>query len=89
MDRKLKLSNNNKFIAGVCSGIGEYCKIDPTVIRLIFILSSFILYFTPVLIYIVFWVILPNSNTPSNNQNNNDFNQFGKFNDFSEFDDKK
>lgn len=91
MDRKLKLSTKNKFIAGVCGGIGEYYKIDPTVVRLIFIFSNFILNFSPILIYIIFWVILPSDNSPDNppKHTSNDFSQFGNFNDFSEFNDDK
>lgn len=34
MDKKLYKSNTNKVIAGVCGGIGEYFNVDPTWIRL-------------------------------------------------------
>ena len=37
MDKRLTLSQNDKMISGVCGGIGEYFKIDPTVIRIIII----------------------------------------------------
>ena len=33
--KKLYKSANNKMLAGVCGGIGEYLNIDPTVIRFI------------------------------------------------------
>ena len=33
--KKLYKSANNKMLAGVCGGIGEYLNIDPTVIRVI------------------------------------------------------
>lgn len=35
MERKLYRSSENKVVAGVCGGIGEYFNIDPVIIRLI------------------------------------------------------
>src|SRR3989344_7803772 len=35
---KLHRSRNNRWIAGVCGGLGEYFNIDPTIIRIVFIL---------------------------------------------------
>ena len=32
MEKKLYRSTQNKMIAGVCSGVGEYLNIDPTVL---------------------------------------------------------
>jgi len=40
MDKKLYRNTSNKMIAGVCSGLGEYLNIDPTIIRLIWALIS-------------------------------------------------
>ena len=34
MAKKLHKSNKNKMIDGVCGGIGEYINIDPTIVRL-------------------------------------------------------
>ena len=34
MVKKLYKSNKNKMIDGVCGGIGEYINIDPTIVRL-------------------------------------------------------
>ncbi len=34
MTKKLYKSNNNKMLDGVCAGIAEYFDIDPTLIRL-------------------------------------------------------
>lgn len=38
--KRLYRSNSNKMIAGVCGGIGEYFNIDPTLIRLAWVLVS-------------------------------------------------
>ena len=32
--KRLYRSNTDRMIAGVCGGIGEYCNIDPTLVRL-------------------------------------------------------
>lgn len=34
MDKKLYRSNKNKMICGVCGGVGEFFGIDPTLVRL-------------------------------------------------------
>ena len=33
--RRLYRSRTNRWIAGVCGGIGEYFNIDPTIIRIL------------------------------------------------------
>ena len=38
MNRKLYKSNDNMIVDGVCGGIAEYFRIDPTVLRLGWIL---------------------------------------------------
>jgi phage shock protein C len=42
MDQKrLYRSNRNKMICGVCGGIAEYINIDPTIVRLLWVVFSF------------------------------------------------
>ncbi len=38
MDRRLYRSNTNRILAGVCGGLGEYFGIDPTIVRLLWVL---------------------------------------------------
>jgi phage shock protein C len=58
MERKLKRSNKDKMLGGVCGGLGEYLNIDPTIVRLIFIILA--LAGGPgILIYIILWLIMP------------------------------
>jgi len=40
MEKRLYKSNENKMLDGVCGGIGEYFKIDPTLVRLGWVLFS-------------------------------------------------
>ena len=41
MEKKLYKSNQNKMICGVCGGIGEYFDIDPTLVRLAWVVLGF------------------------------------------------
>lgn len=41
MERKLVRSRTHKVLAGVCGGVAEYFRIDPTIIRLIWIIATF------------------------------------------------
>ena len=61
MAKKLKKSNNKVF-CGVCGGLAEYMGIDPTVMRLIILVLSFIWGFG-VLAYIVAALIMPPADT--------------------------
>ena len=38
MQKKLYRNTDSKIIAGVCSGIAEYVGVDPTVVRILWIL---------------------------------------------------
>lgn len=40
-DKKLYRSDTNKVLLGVCGGIGEYLNVDPTVVRLLWIIFIF------------------------------------------------
>lgn len=55
---KLFRSRKDRFIAGVCGGLGEHFGIDSVWIRLIFILCT-LLGGAAVLIYLILWAIVP------------------------------
>ena len=40
LDKKLYKSSTNKMLAGVCGGIAEYFGVDPTWIRLAWVIFS-------------------------------------------------
>lgn len=56
--RKLFKSNTNRMLCGVCGGIGEYFNIDPTVIRILWIVFS-LLGGSGILAYIIAAIIIP------------------------------
>ena len=55
--KKLYRVNEGKMVAGVCGGIAEYFNIDPTIVRLACVLTSFM--GCGLLAYIVAIIIMP------------------------------
>ena len=59
--------SNNKMLAGVCGGIAEYFNLDPTIVRVGYVLISiFSAAFPGILVYIILWVVMP----PADSYNN-------------------
>lgn len=58
MSKKLYRSRTNRKIAGVCGGLGEYMNLDPTVVRLIWVLLVFFAG-TGLLAYLIAALIIP------------------------------
>jgi phage shock protein C len=56
--KRLYRSRNEEMIAGVCGGLAEYLNVDPTVIRLVFLLLLFA-GGGGLFLYVVLWVIMP------------------------------
>jgi len=55
---RLYRSQTDRMVAGVCGGLAKYFNIDPTVIRLIFVVLA--LAGGPgVLLYLILWLITP------------------------------
>ena len=58
--KKLYRSTSNKMLAGVCGGIAEYFNVDPTIIRLAYVLLSvFTAAFPGINVYILAMIIIP------------------------------
>lgn len=57
MDKRLYLSPDKK-IFGVCGGIAEYFGVDPTIVRIIWLLATLV-YGTGLLAYLVAALIIP------------------------------
>jgi phage shock protein PspC (stress-responsive transcriptional regulator) len=54
-NNKLYRDSSNRIIAGVCSGIAEYFKLDPIIVRVLF----FIAVPLNLIVYIIFWIGIP------------------------------
>ena len=49
-------------IAGVCAGMSDYFNLDPSLVRIIYVLVSiFSVAFPGILVYIILWIIIPES----------------------------
>ena len=58
--RPLRRTLANREIAGVCGGLGEYFGIDPTAVRVAYVLLSiFSAAFPGILIYLLLWFLIP------------------------------
>ncbi|MBT6635430.1 MAG: PspC domain-containing protein [Flavobacteriaceae bacterium] len=61
-DRKLYRDSSNRIIAGVCSGIAQYFKIDPLIVRILFFLAVL----PGLIVYLIFWLGVPTKDFDSN-----------------------
>lgn len=58
--RRLVRSSRYKMIAGVCGGIAEYFDLDPTIVRVAYVLVSILsVAFPGILAYIVLMFVMP------------------------------
>ena len=57
--KRLYRSDADKMIAGVCGGIAEYFTLDPTLVRIGYILLSVFTVFSGVLAYLILWIVVP------------------------------
>ncbi|MCF6466691.1 PspC domain-containing protein [Clostridium sp. Cult2] len=62
MNKKLKRSSTDKILAGVCGGIGEYFNVDPVIVRILWVLISFMPGGPGLLAYVVCALIIPEDN---------------------------
>lgn len=59
MAQKRLLRSNDRVIGGVCGGIAEYLDIDPTVVRVAYVVLTLFTVFCGILLYPVLWIIIP------------------------------
>jgi phage shock protein C len=60
MEKKLYRSQTNRVLAGIAGGLGEYFDVDPTIIRLLFILMI-VFGGSGIIIYLILWILMPNN----------------------------
>jgi len=56
--KRLYRSGNERVLGGVCGGVAEYLNIDPTIVRLLWILFVFA-FGAGILFYLIAWLIMP------------------------------
>lgn len=56
----LRRSRHNRMIAGVVGGLADYFGMDPSLLRIIYVLVSiFSAAFPGILVYIILWLLVP------------------------------
>jgi phage shock protein C len=56
--KRLMRSSRDKRIGGVCAGVADYFDLDPTIVRVVWLLAV-LFGGTGLLIYIILWIVLP------------------------------
>jgi len=59
MPSRLERSLTNKVVAGVCGGIAEYLQVDPTLVRVFFVVGTIVTGGLGLLGYVVLVVLMP------------------------------
>ena len=64
-NKQLFRDSDNKFIAGVCSGLSHYLGLEVIWVRLFWIFLSFVTTGFGVIAYLLFWILVPGAETTS------------------------
>ena len=59
--KTLTRSKSNRMIAGVCAGLADYLNLDPTVMRLLFVLGFFLAGPGIIIAYLIMAIVTPES----------------------------
>jgi len=57
--KRLYRSRRHKMLGGVCGGIAEYLGVDPTIVRVAWIVISIFPLIPGILVYIIAWIVIP------------------------------
>ncbi|MBO0476356.1 PspC domain-containing protein [Vagococcus sp. DIV0080] len=87
MSKKLTKSSSNVVISGSLAGVAEYIGIDPTIVRVIYVILSLVTTgFPGFLLYIALMVLLPSGT----NQRRSNFNTYDEpFEQYHPYEDNK
>lgn len=65
LTRPLRRSRTNRQIAGVVGGLAEYFGVDPTLLRVVYVVGSIVsAAFPGVLVYVLLWLLIPEAEGP-------------------------
>jgi phage shock protein PspC (stress-responsive transcriptional regulator) len=57
--KALTRSKSDRMVAGVCAGLADYLNIDPTVVRLLFVLGFFLAGPGIIIAYLIMAIVTP------------------------------
>ncbi|MBL1212859.1 MAG: PspC domain-containing protein [Ignavibacteriae bacterium] len=69
MNERLYRSKIHRVFGGVAGGLAEYLNLDPIIVRILFIIITVINGFG-IFLYIILWIIIPESDVPYSSLNN-------------------
>ena len=55
--KPLRRSMHDRWFGGVCAGIAEYFGLDPTIVRVAWVLLS--MFGAGILVYVIMWCVIP------------------------------
>jgi phage shock protein C len=61
--QRLRRSLQDKKIAGVCGGFAEHLDLDPTLVRLVWLMTAFLVGWG-FIAYLIAWIVMPGEPTP-------------------------
>jgi len=50
---------DRNYVGGICAGLGAYFRIDPVILRVLFVILSFPFAGFPIAVYLVLWIVIP------------------------------
>lgn len=56
--KRLYRARDDRWLAGICGGIGAYFGLDPTLIRVLFVLFALVVG-GGIFLYLLLWIIIP------------------------------
>ena len=56
--KRLYRSREERMLAGVCGGLGSYFAVDPTLVRVLFVLFGLVVG-GGILAYLILWILIP------------------------------
>ncbi len=54
----MKLNKKDKWIAGVCGGLGREFRVNPNIFRIVTLCAAFCPYVPAVIIYLILWFFM-------------------------------
>lgn len=61
-NKTLTRSRKGRVIAGVCGGLAEYFGWEPTLVRIVYVLTTIFTAFAGTIVYLILWIVMPKVN---------------------------
>lgn len=62
--KRLYRAREDRMLAGICGGLGHYFGIDPTIVRVLFVVFALVVG-GGILAYLILWLLIPLEPEPS------------------------